>query len=378
MKRRWSRLVVLANLMLLVPIALPARGELPANAKANAKALAAKWTRRLGQGYATRIDLRRHVVYVSAVDAKAFAHVVRLLGGVHDAQLKLLFARPLDRNVTVILPTVKDYRKLVPLAKAHGVYSTRSGTLVSISFSSVLVHEFIHALHHNDQRAVGQEHAIWITEGLAMLFQASRLKDGRLDVLDGGRLEELQAAIKGGKARSLGDLCRLSPKAFMADAESSYRQSHNVMLYLHRRGKLRAFYEAYKAGYQRDPTGAEALAKTLGRTLAQVDADWRKWVLARKPPWREAHKRKAHLGIRMGKSDQGVEVTGYLKYSTAHLAKMFKVGDVIISLAGRPVRSARDLAAAVQACQPGQIVDIEIIRSGRTVIVKHRLGLAPR
>ena len=397
MKRRWSRLAICAAIMLFVSAGFPPRGtvlmaasppvaapERPSkrppkvDLPAEARTLAETWARRLGQGYTTRIDSHRHVVYVSAVDPKAFAHVVRLLGSVHDAHLKFLFARPLDRNVTVILPTVKDYRKLVPLAKAHGVYDTRTRTLASISFSSVLVHEFIHALHHNDQRAAGQKHPIWITEGLAMLFQASRLKGARLDVLDGGGVDELQAAIRAGKARSLGQMCRLSPKAFMAEAELSYRQSHHVMLYLHRRGKLRTFYEAYKSGYRRDATGAEALAKTLGLPLAQVDAAWRKWVLARPGAWRPAHKQQAHLGIRMGKSDHGVEVTGYLRNSTAHLADLLKPGDVIISLAGRPVRSARDLADAVQVCQPGQIVDIEIIRSGRTVIVKHRLGLAPR
>jgi len=364
------------------PAAAPALAKDPPATKvdlaAEARSLAERWGKNLGQGYTTRIDSRRHIVYVSAVDPAAFAHVVKLLAAVHDAQATGLFPRRLRRNVTVILPTVKDYRRLVPNAKAHGIYTPRNRALVSISYSTVLVHEFIHALHHNDQVVARQNHPIWLIEGLAMLYQASVLKDGRFEVKDPGSLAGLQSVIKAGTVRPLKQLCRMTPKAFMASAESAYRQSHHVMLYLHRQGKLRAFYTTYKATYAQDPTGAKALAQTLGKPLDRVEADWRKWVLACKPPWRPAHARSAHLGIRMAKSDQGVEVSGFLRGSTAQRAGLLKGGDVIISLAGRPVRSARDLSAAVQACRPGQIVEIEIIRAGRTVMLKHRLGLAPK
>ncbi len=356
------------------PPAKAGKVDLPAEAKA----LVAEWTERLGEGYTARIDSRRHIVYVLAVDAKAFSHVMRLLGDVHDAQSKLLFPKGLRRNVTVVLPTVRDYRRLVPQARAHGTYNRRTRVLVSISFSGVLVHEFIHALHYNDQAAAGQDHPIWITEGLAMLFQSARVEGGRLAVPDGGGLEELQAALKAGKVRSLKTLCTLKPGAFMQDAELYYRQVHHVMLYLHRQGKLQAFYEAYRSRYAGDPTGAEALAKTLGKPLDRVDAEWRAWVRSRKPPWRGARKRPAHLGIRMAKAEWGVEVTALLRSAVAHRVQLLKKGDIIISLAGGPVRSSRDLAAAVQACQPGQIVDIEIIRAGHLLILKHRLGLAPK
>lgn len=360
--------------------AAPPPGAPPAkiDLAAEAKALAARWSERLGQGYTTRIDSRRHIVYVSAIDQKAFRHVTALLGTVHDALAKRLFPRPLQRNVTVILPTVKDFRRLVTNTKAHGVYDIANRKLVSISFSNVLIHEFIHALHHNDQDAANQRHPTWIVEGLAMLFQASQAKAGKFEIADSGAPAQLQAALKANKAHSLADLSRMTQKAFMADAELCYRQAHQVMLYLHEQGKLDAFYAAYRSGYARDTTGTEALSAVFGKPPAQVEADWRKWVLARKPAWQPRRQRLAHLGIRMAKSTDGVEVTGLVRGSSAHRAGLLKKGDVITSLARRQVRVARDLIVAVQSCRPGQIVDIEIIRNGRPLILKHRLGLAPK
>jgi len=43
---------------------------------------------------------------------------------------------------------------------------------------SILTHEFTHALHFADQEGRGQEHPIWIAEGLATLFESSKLLGG--------------------------------------------------------------------------------------------------------------------------------------------------------------------------------------------------------
>ncbi len=226
---------------------------------------------RLGEGYKAEVDARRHIVYVSAVDAKAFSRVMRLLAAHYDAQQQLLFTEPVRRNVTVILPTLQDYRKLVPNAKVHGIYSKRNRMLVSISFSNVLIHEFIHALHHNDQISMNQEHPTWIVEGLAMLFQGSRVKNGKLEILTHAGLSVIQEALKKEKAHSLAHLCAMTPRAFMRDARLCYSQARYVMLYLHRLGKLRRFYETYKFSYAVDRTGIKALVDTLGKPLEEIE-----------------------------------------------------------------------------------------------------------
>ncbi len=350
------------------------------NLNAEAEKLVKKWTDRLGEGYITRVDSRRHLVYVSAVDKKALTRVTRLLGAYHDAQRKMLFPKPLQWNVTVILPTLKDYRKLVPNIKAYGIYSPKNRTLVSISFSSVLVHEFTHALHHNDQVAANQKHPIWIVEGLATLFQSAsfNLKKGEWKIPIDTGLNGVQKALKEKKAHSLHKLCSMKPKAFMQDAELCYRQVRYVMLYLHRQGKLQQFYKTYKAGYASDQTGVKALEETLGKPLKKIETDWKKWVLAQKPPWRPARKHRAHLGVRMKQTPAGVKIIGFVRNSSAKRAELLKVGDIIISLAGQTVRTPNALTAAVRSCKPGQIVEIEVIRKGRTTVIKHLLGLMPK
>jgi hypothetical protein len=352
----------------------PPTTSAPADLAKEAKRIAADALKRLGEGYASRIDAKRHIVYVSAVDPKALAHTMKLLGGYSDALRRTIFTRPVRWNVTVVLPTVRDYRRFVPLAKAHGIYHTRSRTLFSISFSNVLIHEFTHALHHNDQAGRNQSHPIWLVEGLATLFQGSELKDGKAVVGVDATLVRLQGALADERAHALGDLLAMDQRQFMAEEELTYAEARYLMLYLHRRGKLSAFYSAYTGGYRADRSGAKALAATLGKPLAEVEKNWRKWVMSLEPPWRPLRQPRAFLGVKMRQADGGVEVAGFLPNSPADRAKRLKVGDVIISLAGQAVRTPRQLTRAVQDAKPGHIVDIEVIRGDRTAVVKQLLG----
>ena len=164
---------VLLGLLALACLALPAAsgaGREP-NLAAEANTLAASYQRKFGEGYTTRIDNRRHLVYVSALDENALGHVVRLLGAYADAQQRLLFPDALQWNVAVVLPTLSDYRRGGPPDDTSGYYNPATRTLTSISMSNVLIHEFTHALHHADQVRAGQRHPVWISEGLATLFQ---------------------------------------------------------------------------------------------------------------------------------------------------------------------------------------------------------------
>ncbi|MCD4699084.1 MAG: PDZ domain-containing protein [Phycisphaerae bacterium] len=390
MRRTWTLNAAFVVALSLVAAAWPTAGlsgqraaTRPAqkkNLKAEAEKLAKAWGDHFGTGYITRTDSRRHLVYVSAVDEKALTRVTQLLGAYHDMQQKMLFPEPLRWNVTVVLPTLKDYRKLTPHAKAHGIYSPKNRTLISISFSNVLVHEFTHALHHNDQAVANQKHPIWIVEGLATLFQSAGFnpKKGEWEIPIDTGLEVVQKALKEKKTHSLRKLCSMKPREFMQDAELCYRQVRYVMLYLHRMGKLQQFYKACKTAYASDQTGVEALEETLGKPLKNIESDWKKWLLAQEPPWRPAREHRAHLGVRMKQTPAGVKIIGFVRNSSAKRAGLLKVGDIIISLAGQTVQAPNALTAAVQSCRPGQIVEIEVVRGGRTTVIKHLLGLMPK
>ncbi|HUS46649.1 MAG TPA: PDZ domain-containing protein [Phycisphaerae bacterium] len=352
------------------PSTQPSQGELDSQAKE----LAEEYLKLLGDGYSTKSDAKRHLVYVSALDERTLRSVMSLLAAHGDAQRRMLFPSPLQSNVVVILPTVADYRRLVSNPKALGQYDRRKRALVSISLSSILLHEFTHALHHNDQLRAGQTHAVWVAEGIAMLFQHAKLADGNLAPLPDWSLQPLQEAIRDKKVVALSQLMKMGRKQFTDRAEVCYPQVRWLMMYLHQSGKLKSFYETYKASYDQDRTGAMALEKTLGRPLKRIEAEWRSWVLARKPPWRPANLPHAHLGIRMQPAEGGVRIDGFLRGSAARRTGFLKVGDIIISVAGRPTPAPGDLTEAVQACRPGQTVDIEVIRNGRTALIKQLLG----
>jgi len=341
---------------------------------AEAKALADRYAKQLGEGYRTYIDPRWHLVYVSALDDRTLWMVTHLLAQYAEVQQRTLFRRPLLWNVTVLLPTVTDYRKASPPEKVVGYYNPATRTLTSISTSNVLIHEFTHALHHSDEVRVNQHHAVWLREGLATLYQGARIEAGRLEILPDPSLAMLQGALRDGGLPPLADLLAMDRQAFTEQAEVCYPYVRHIMLYLHEQGKVRPFYETYKAEYAADPTGRKALETTLGRPLEEIEKAWRAWLLAQTPPWTPAHPTVAHLGIRMRAAPEGVLVDAFLPGSAARRAGVLKVGDIIVSVAGRVTPTPPDLAPAIQSCKPGQTVDIEIIRQGERRVVQHVLG----
>ncbi len=341
---------------------------------AEAKVLAEAAQKHFGSAYVTRIDYGRHLVYVSAADARTFDRVVATLSEYADAQRSLLFPLPLQWNVTVVLPTLTDYRGAGVPAGVAGYYDLSARTLTSLSASNTLIHEFTHALEHGDEVRSGQRHAAWIQEGLATLFQRSRVQKGQIEVLPDASLAALQESVRQKTCRSLAALCAMQRPAFSADATVCYPHVRYVMLYLLRQGKLTEFYAAYKAGYASDPTGVKTLEAVLGKPLDQVDAEWRQWVLGQEPPWTPARPPKAHLGIRMEQAGEGVRVAAFLRNSVAEQGGVLKVGDVILSVAGQATPTPRDLTAAIQACGPGEVAEIEIIRDERMMVVTQALG----
>ncbi|MBE3095593.1 MAG: PDZ domain-containing protein [Planctomycetes bacterium] len=343
---------------------------------AEAKALAEAAQKRYGAGYATQIDGQRHIVYVSALDPYTVGRVRGTLGAYADQQRQFLFRGALPWNVTVVLPTLADYRRPQATGSFAGHYDPATRTLESISLSDALLHEFTHALHHGDQVAANQRHPVWIREGLAGLFQRSAMREGRLEVLVGRDLGSLQEAARNHKTYPLAALMAMEPEAFLKDAGLCYAQSHYVMYYLHQAGKLKDFYETYKEVYGVDPSGGAALARTLGKPMEQVEADWRDWVLRQPAPWTPAHPVRPLLGVKMEGVAEGVRVTGFVRGSAAERGGQLKFGDVILSVAGQGTRAPGDLTAAVRACRPGETVDIEVIRNGQAMTVKHLLGVA--
>lgn len=338
-----------------------------------ARELAARQVERMGPGYGAHIDPERHVVYVSALDDEHLRRTELLVTAYIDAQKRTLFDRPLPWNLLVLLPTSDDYRELASeagLEKAAGFCAAGGRKLVSIDRGTVLIHELTHALHFADTAEERQVHPIWVKEGLATLFQYSRITPAGLLPHVDASVVTVQRAARKGELIPLSELVRMSKKDFMGQAELCYPQARYVMFYLHERQRLRDWYTGYKRTYTRDPTGRRALEAALGKGLGQIEPEWREWVAELSPPADPARGRQARLGIEVVNHRRGVEVVGLVPGSPAAEAGRIRVGDVVCRLDGHDTPNTAAYVAAVRATGANRTVKVEILRRGhrRTVI----------
>ncbi len=382
MKRFASHAAVAFALILVAAVVASrsAASSPKADLTSEAHRLARKYLKKMGKGYTAHIDNRRHIVYVSALDDEHRRRTQNLLSAFADAQKKTLLGRPLPWNLVVILPTAEDYKKLavgVELENSAGFCTQGGRKLVSIDRGRVLLHEFTHALHFADVTAERQTHPIWIKEGLATLFESSRITPAGLEPYVAGRLRTLHKAIRKKKTIPLDRLFRMGQKKFMKQAKLCYAQSRYVMLYLKRRGRLKSWYRDYKKNYTKDPTGLKAFERALGLRLFQIEPQWKEWVGKLRIPLDTRRSGQARLGAEVVDDPRGVKIVRLVPKSAAKTAGRLRVGDVIEKLNGVKTPNPAAFVAAVRSAGANRTVKIEIIRRGRKKTIIQPLG-APK
>jgi S1-C subfamily serine protease len=83
------------------------------------------------------------------------------------------------------------------------------------------------------------------------------------------------------------------------------------------------------------------------------------------------------VGIGFSENEDGqIEVTDVEKDSPAELAKV-QEGDILVSIDGKKVSGAPMVRSEIRARKPGQDVTLEVLREGKTVAVKVKLGEYP-
>lgn len=340
-----------------------------------ANRIAAKQLEQFGKGYSARYDNNRHILYVSALDEAHLNETIGLLAAFTEAYRRTLASDRGEGNITVVLPTAEDYRKLeLPYPDCAGFYSYAGRRLVALDRGRTLIHEFTHALHHADMTASRQMHPIWITEGLATLFEASAITPSglvpKLDI----RLATLQKAIKDKKAFALKDLLSIGRQPFMKDAAVAYAQVRYVMYYLYERGRLDDFYSRYKDTFTHDPHGIAAFEAAAGNKLFIIERDWQKWVLDKTVPSSEHRTRQDRLGLEIQRVAQGAKIVGFQDGSAAKTAGRLKVGDIIEQFNGRAIRNEADLIVAIRSAGAMQTVKIQLRRNSRPMTIMQPLG----
>ena len=241
-----------------------------------AKRIEAVVGQKLEGRYNTVIDDRSRVIFTSTLSDDASAPVRQRLAAHAQAAWNELFDHPIRQYVTVVVLDPSQMDKIP--AGGGGWYDDNQHTILTIQTGIILTHEFTHALHHADQIAHNQTHPTWIKEGLATLFETSQLLDGRLKPLHNFRLRAIQQAVRQDRTIPLRTFLGMRQSEFMNQSTTCYPQSRYLMWYLHEKGLLKAWYDAYTATYSQDRTGGLALEAVCGQRLDHIERDWKIWV----------------------------------------------------------------------------------------------------
>lgn len=212
----------------------------------------------------------------------------RLVNGIFPCCIECLtkdyFSTPLEDIVTIyVFRNTQSYReglrryfKMMPISPyGHYGHSQRYIVINYDTGPGTLVHELTHALMATDF----PQAPIWISEGLASLYEQCRVEGTSLRGEPNWRLPELQAALALEKLTPLRQLLAFSTLEFRSKNESLYySQSRYFCKYLEEQGVLRQVYAEFRREWRSDRTGIQVIERILGRPIELIEQEWKAWI----------------------------------------------------------------------------------------------------
>ena len=281
-----------------------------------------------------------------------------------------LFQARLPEDLTIIVPRDDDTRALVPVAGAAGGFNPHYRVVISpvgIGWGN-LIHELTHALHLADMKALGQQHPMWIIEGLGTLFESTTHDGTRYLGVANFRLPGLIDALSADASIPLKTLASIDRNGFKPQC---FEQSRYLLMYLQEHKQLESFYSEYKKSYSKDPTGIAALEKVTGMRTDAFEKTWAMWV---KRLAEEHLQTSPVLGLRLAEEHgpNGLRVKRVVEASSAAKAGILE-GDVVTRVNGGEIRSGAELGAAIESKRLGDVLEVELTRQGATMAVEVKL-----
>lgn len=329
--------------------------------------------RKLGDKYVYDADEPRKLVFAVAVDRPTLTMLESDLQSVEAAEEKELFAHPPDEFIRIVLPSEADFSRMAPAPHLGGDYDDTTRTAVSMRLGQFMTHEFTHALHAADQHALGQEHPVWLTEGLASLYESFEIDGTQLIPHDNSRLKFVRFAAKSGGLLPLDKLLRMTRQDFNSRPNLAYGEASFLLRYLQEAGLLKSFYDAYTAGYEKDATGAAALEQATGSNLPAIQKAFSQWIEERPEPPTPARPGGPLLGIGIADVIDGVRITSIPPGSPAAPADI-KVGDIIVAMDGKELRDRFALEMLLAPHEAEQQVRLRLRREKNYVQTTVTLG----
>jgi hypothetical protein len=220
----------------------------------------------------------------------AFQQSVSLMTNAMAGYMNDRFAHKPSEAITVYLfpagPSYEAFCKQkynAPCIAHYGFYSPGDRYMVMNAGLGLgtLTHELVHPLVETDFPGA----PTWLNEGIASVFEAPSIpKPGEIHGVKNWRHPRIARALRAADERDrarLDALFGMADTTFRGDGEDlHYAQARYVCQWLDDHGWLWPFYQRWRDNVAEDPTGEKSFKEIVGKTPAEANAAWSKWVLA--------------------------------------------------------------------------------------------------
>jgi tetratricopeptide (TPR) repeat protein len=237
--------------------------------------------RKFGDAYLYGIDAEQKLIFATGVNQETLDDLKSALRRQAASQARDLFPHKPDAFISVVIPAPGDFRKFVRQRNVGGFYNDANKLLIAQRVGDYMAHEFTHALHAGDRAPLGQDHAIWVAEGLGVLYEGAVFAGDQMVPLDNDRFPVARDAARRKTLVPLAHLVKMPPEEFVRRGRITYAEAGTLMLFLRDRNRLRPFYDAYKETFATDPTGRAALEKVTGGSLDELEKAYSEWLVTR-------------------------------------------------------------------------------------------------
>lgn len=243
------------------------------------------WLDELQGNYHLTRDIERKIDVISSAHDDAVAEIMARIAEIADVEAQF-FEIALRHRITIVLLNDSEAERIFGSTNIRGNYRHEMRELVVSNVGRSLQHELAHAFHHTQMDALGQDHPIWVQEGLACLFEAYRVADdGTLEFLPNDRQAAMRYILQSPQTNALSmnirELMRCSEDRFKQDAPVCYPMARSVFEYVAATADINEWYKEYIAHFNEEPTGEAALVHLCATPLYDVETNWRQWVVAR-------------------------------------------------------------------------------------------------